>query len=197
MSLNLETDIYCPLRAAHPEGKILTVPHDKGIYRALKSQYKIDQKGNSEDSEDTNAKETEESQSLSKKKLKHLKLEKSKRTIFVWDLSPKVKNVDLEKVFSEFGPVESARVIRDIVTRISKCYGFVTFVKQKHALRATKGKGLHINGKTIECQMEVCRLLKGWRPRRLGGGFGGRIGSGQMRFGGKNCPFKTSKTLTL
>lgn len=33
-------------------------------------------------------------------------------------------------------------------------------------------------------------LLPGWIPRRLGGGFGGKKESGQLRFGGKDRPFR-------
>lgn len=32
--------------------------------------------------------------------------------------------------------------------------------------------------------------MKGWKPRRLGGGFGGRKESGQLRFGGRARPFQ-------
>merc|ERR1712176_837809 len=32
--------------------------------------------------------------------------------------------------------------------------------------------------------------MKGWVPRRLGGGFGGDKKSGQLRFGGRDRPFK-------
>lgn len=50
--------------------------------------------------------------------------------------------------------------------------------------------------------MEYERILPGWKPRRygncfckvliifLGGGFGGRKESGQLRFGGVARPFK-------
>lgn len=34
------------------------------------------------------------------------------------------------------------------------------------------------------------RTLKGWKPRRLGGGFGGKKESGQLRFGGRARPFQ-------
>lgn len=34
------------------------------------------------------------------------------------------------------------------------------------------------------------RTLKGWIPRRLGGGFGGKKESGQLRFGGRSRPFQ-------
>lgn len=32
--------------------------------------------------------------------------------------------------------------------------------------------------------------MKGWKPRRLGGGFGGKRESGQLRFGGAVRPFQ-------
>ena len=34
------------------------------------------------------------------------------------------------------------------------------------------------------------QTVPGWVPRRLGGGVGGRKQSGQMRFGGRDCPFR-------
>lgn len=41
------------------------------------------------------------------------------------------------------------------------------------------------------------RLLKGWKPRRLGGGFAGKKESGQLRFGGRDRPFKKPIALEL
>jgi U11/U12 small nuclear ribonucleoprotein 35 kDa protein len=35
-----------------------------------------------------------------------------------------------------------------------------------------------------------CGCWKGWVPRRLGGGLGGKKESGQMRFGGRERPFR-------
>jgi len=40
-------------------------------------------------------------------------------------------------------------------------------------------------------------LLPGWIPRRLGGGFGGKKESGQLRFGGKDRPFRKPIILKL
>ena len=34
------------------------------------------------------------------------------------------------------------------------------------------------------------QTVPGWIPRRLGGGVGGKKPSGQMRFGGRDCPFR-------
>ena len=38
------------------------------------------------------------------------------------------------------------------------------------------------------------RIVKGWVPRRLGGGVGGKKESGQLRFGGRDRPFKKPLT---
>lgn len=47
-----------------------------------------------------------------------------------------------------------------------------------------------VDGKPIFVDFECERLLKGWKPRRLGGGFGGMKESGQLRFGGRDRPFR-------
>jgi U11/U12 small nuclear ribonucleoprotein 35 kDa protein len=41
----------------------------------------------------------------------------------------------------------------------------------------------------IIVEFEAGRTMKGWKPRRLGGGFGGKRESGQLRFGGRDRPF--------
>lgn len=47
-----------------------------------------------------------------------------------------------------------------------------------------------IDGSEILVEYEKERVLKGWIPRRFGGGFGGRKESGQLRFGGRDRPFR-------
>ena len=47
-----------------------------------------------------------------------------------------------------------------------------------------------LKGCRIFVDYECGRSMKGWKPRRLGGGFGGKKESGQLRFGGKDRPFK-------
>lgn len=48
----------------------------------------------------------------------------------------------------------------------------------------------YIDGSEIIVEKEVERIMRGWKPRRLGGGFGGRKESGQLRFGCRERPFK-------
>lgn len=47
-----------------------------------------------------------------------------------------------------------------------------------------------IDDRQILTDYERGRVMEGWVPRRLGGGFGGRKESGQLRFGARDRPFK-------
>lgn len=47
-----------------------------------------------------------------------------------------------------------------------------------------------VRGAEIIVDRECGRTMKGWKPRRLGGGFGGRKESGQLRFGCRDRPWK-------
>jgi len=134
---------------------------------------------------------------LIKAELAHHKVSKfgkARRTLFVWDLSYKTKGEEIQQFFQRYGEIRSVDVIRDVVTRISKGYAFVEFKKSKEALNAAnKADKTILAGRPVRCQIKVGGVLQGWRPRRLGGGFGGRKTSGQMRFGGKDNPFSSQK----
>lgn len=53
----------------------------------------------------------------------------------------------------------------------------------------------YIDGSEIIVEREAERLLPGWKPRRLGGGLGGRKESGQLRFGCRDRPFRKPITV--
>lgn len=81
--------------------------------------------------------------------------------------------------------------MKDIVTGNSRRYSFVEFKRERDARTAWKemNKAV-IDGSEILVEYEQERVLKGWIPRRFGGGFGGRKESGQLRFGGRDRPFR-------
>ena len=54
-----------------------------------------------------------------------------------------------------------------------------------------------IDGNKISVDFERERIMEGWKPRKLGGGFGGNITSGQLRFGGRDKPFRDKKRRRL
>lgn len=165
---------------------------------------------------------------------------KPDRTLFVSRFGPKISKSDLKEVcriftvckikiflqtlknyffykfFSEYGEVVSAKVIYDVVTGHSQCYGFVEMKHHTDAWRlARRNPDLSIMNHKIFVDFENSRTMKGWKPRRLGkciicwrfflamktltwiiiftilgGGLGGKKESGQLRFGGKERPFK-------
>ncbi|KYQ55304.1 U11/U12 small nuclear ribonucleoprotein 35 kDa protein [Trachymyrmex zeteki] len=116
---------------------------------------------------------------------------KAERTIFVARLSSKITNYDLKEFFSKYGDVISAKVIVDVVTGLSQGYGFVEMKSEEEARRVLRRTvDATLKGYKIFIDYECGRSLKGWKPRRLGGGFGGKKESGQLRFGGKDRPFK-------
>jgi len=157
---------YNPLLAGSIDGTD-TVPHDHGIVRALNSYYSIN------------------NPVISKLTSNLLK------TLFVGRLNENTNENDIKKVFSKFGKISNVRVVVDIVTGISRGYGFIEFDSEKDCKRAyNNGDNITIDGHKVLIDYERARVMKNWIPRRLGGGFGGKKESGQLRFGSIDRPFK-------
>ncbi|XP_043793622.1 U11/U12 small nuclear ribonucleoprotein 35 kDa protein-like [Apis laboriosa] len=153
---------YDPLKAGSIDGTD-TEPHDKAISRAIQAHYESP----------------------------HGLKSKPERTLFVARFGPKITKHDLKEFFSKYGEVISAKVIVDIVTGLSQGYGFVEMRSEDEARRVLRRcVDATLKGYQIFIDYECGRTLKGWKPRRLGGGFGGKKESGQLRFGGRDRPFK-------
>lgn len=106
-------------------------------------------------------------------------------------LSPDTKESTLRELFSKCGEIANCRLVRDLVTGKSRRYAFIEYQHRRDA----KSSIHELNGTVIDDQAvvvdEECqRTLKGWIPRRFGGGFGGKKESGQLRFGGVERPFR-------
>lgn len=79
-----------------------------------------------------------------------------------------------------------------------KGYAFIEYETESAAEEAyCRADKMNLDGRSIFVDFECERLLKGWKPRRLGGGFGGRKISGQLRFGGRDRPFKKPISLQV
>jgi len=75
----------------------------------------------------------------------------------------------LFQVFSDFGKIISIRLVRDIVTGLSKRYAFIVYETADMALNAySHCKSLVLNNFKVFVDFECGRLLPGWKPRRLG-----------------------------
>ncbi|KAK5079017.1 hypothetical protein LTS08_003834 [Lithohypha guttulata] len=101
------------------------------------------------------------------------------RTLFVGRLSYDVKESDLEREFGRFGPIERIRIVRDEHAekpkKPSRGYAFVVFEREKDLKAAYKdAEAPRIKDRRCVVDVERGRSVPGWRPRRFGGGLGGR-----------------------
>ncbi|KAI0462345.1 hypothetical protein LJB42_004435 [Komagataella kurtzmanii] len=97
------------------------------------------------------------------------------RTIFVARLDYNSTEVDLQNSLGVFGEIDRIRVVRDVNTDKSKGYGFVVFKQPDDARTAYRNSSsLKINNRPVLVDIERGRTVKNWKPRRLGGGLGGR-----------------------
>uniref|UniRef100_A0A8C8E4W8 U11/U12 small nuclear ribonucleoprotein 35 kDa protein n=1 Tax=Otus sunia TaxID=257818 RepID=A0A8C8E4W8_9STRI len=153
---------YDPLKAGSIDGTD-EEPHDRAIWRAMLARY-VPNKGVTGDP--------------------HL-------TLFVARLNLQTTEEKLKEVFSRYGDIRKIRLVRDLVTGFSKGYAFIEYKEERALLKAHRDANrLVIDQHEIFVDFELERTLKGWIPRRLGGGFGGKKESGQLRFGGRDRPFR-------
>ncbi|KAG6546750.1 hypothetical protein Mapa_011939 [Marchantia paleacea] len=112
-------------------------------------------------------------------------------TLFVGRLARHTTEETLNQAMSKFGKVKHIRLVRHIVTGASQGYAFVEFESDKEMLYAYEMAHYNIiDGSQILVDYNRQQLMSGWIPRRLGGGLGGHKESGQLRFGGRDRPFR-------
>ncbi|RCV12463.1 hypothetical protein SEVIR_2G282200v4 [Setaria viridis] len=112
-------------------------------------------------------------------------------TVFVGRLSRQTDDDTLREAMSRYGKVKSMRLVRDIVTGASRGYAFVEYETDREMRRAYQDAHHSIiDGSEVIVDYYRQQLMPGWIPRRLGGGLGGRKESGQLRFGGRERPFR-------
>ncbi|OGT63554.1 MAG: hypothetical protein A3J38_01140 [Gammaproteobacteria bacterium RIFCSPHIGHO2_12_FULL_45_9] len=80
--------------------------------------------------------------------------------IYVGNLSYRVREAELEKFFAQYGVVTSARVIRDMRTKRSKGYAFVTFQTVQALDNALSADGQEMAGRML--------VVRRARPRTQG-----------------------------
>jgi RNA recognition motif-containing protein len=98
------------------------------------------------------------------------------KKLYVGNLSYGVNSSDLQKMFEEYGTVESAQVIMDRDTGRSKGFGFVEMGSDQEAQAAIAAlSGKEMDGRTL--------TVNEARPKEGGGGRGGSGGGGGGRGG--------------
>jgi len=107
--------------------------------------------------------------------------------VYVGNLSFGIDDEKLREIFSQFGDIEEATVIKDKFSGRSKGFGFVTFSDDESAKKAIA----EMNEKEVEgrqLKVNEARPMEDRPPRRDGGrGFGG--GGGRRDFGGPRRRF--------
>ncbi|KAK8219978.1 hypothetical protein M8818_000394 [Zalaria obscura] len=103
------------------------------------------------------------------------------KTLFVGRLSYDVTEKDLEREFGRFGPIERIRLVTDTTAETPdlkkkhRGYAFIVFERDQDMKAAYKDSdGIRIKDRRIVVDVERGRTVKEWRPRRFGGGLGGR-----------------------
>lgn len=105
------------------------------------------------------------------------------KTLIVARLDYRADEQDLEREFGRFGPIERIRIVRDTHAdekgnkkrKPHRGYAFVVFEREKDMRAALNDcDGLRIKDRRIKVDVERGRTVKGWKPRRFGGGLGGR-----------------------
>jgi hypothetical protein len=108
--------------------------------------------------------------------------------LYVGNLAYSVRDEDLNDAFSQFGAVQSAKVMMDRETGRSKGFGFVEMGTDAEAQAAINGlNGQAISGRAVVVNEARPREEKpgGFRsPYGGGGGGGGRSGGGGGGYGG-------------
>ncbi|KAG0335918.1 hypothetical protein BG004_008265 [Podila humilis] len=100
------------------------------------------------------------------------------KTLHVSRLSYDCTEKDLRREFSMYGQIENIRVVKDQNDK-SRGFAFIEFEREKDMKAAYKdADGIKILGRRILVDVERGRTVKGWKPKRLGGGLGStRVGA--------------------
>jgi len=112
--------------------------------------------------------------------------------LYVGNLPYSVRDEDLNQAFSEFGSVNSAKVMMERETGRSKGFGFVEMGSDAEAQAAIQGmNGQSLGGRSLV--VNEARPMEARPPRSGGGGFGGgrREGGGGGYGGGQDGGFRS------
>jgi RNA recognition motif-containing protein len=102
--------------------------------------------------------------------------------IYVANLHYRLNDEDLHQIFSEFGQVTSAKIIKDHETGRSRGFGFVEMPNEEEAGKAMES----LNGSEVEGKQLMVNEARPKAPNPGGGGRGGRPGGGGYGGGGRD-----------
>lgn len=95
------------------------------------------------------------------------------KTLFVSRINYDTSESKLRREFEIYGPIKSITMISDKNGK-PRGYAFIEYEHERDMHSAYKhADGKKIDGKRVLVDVERARTVKGWLPRRLGGGLGG------------------------
>lgn len=105
------------------------------------------------------------------------------KTLFVGRLSYETTEAKLRREFEQYGPIKALRVVSRTGPNdtnghadVPRGYAFIEFEKEADMRTAYKrADGRRIDNRRILVDVERGRTVRNWKPRRLGGGLGGRV----------------------
>ncbi|MGE7774654.1 MULTISPECIES: RNA recognition motif domain-containing protein [Chitinophaga] len=100
--------------------------------------------------------------------------------IYVANLHYRLNDEDLHQIFSEFGQVTSAKIIKDHETGRSRGFGFVEMPNQEEGTQAME----RLNGSEVEGKQLMVNEARPKQPSNGGGGFRNNRPGGGGGYGG-------------
>ncbi len=100
--------------------------------------------------------------------------------IYVANLHYRLNDEDLHQIFSEFGQVTSAKIIKDHETGRSRGFGFVEMANQEEGTLAME----RLNGSEVEGKQLMVNEARPKQPSSGGGGFRNNRPGGGGGYGG-------------
>ncbi|XP_023236733.1 U1 small nuclear ribonucleoprotein 70 kDa-like isoform X1 [Centruroides sculpturatus] len=96
------------------------------------------------------------------------------KTLFVARINYDTSESKLRREFEVFGPIKKIGIVHNKNTGKPRGYAFIEYEHERDMHSAYKhADGKKIDGRRVLVDVERGRTVKGWLPRRLGGGLGG------------------------
>jgi len=104
------------------------------------------------------------------------------KTLFIARINYYTSESKLRREFEEFGTIRSIRMVSNTKNGKSRGYAFIEYENEKDMHAGYKhADGKKIDGRRVLVDVERGRTVKGWLPRRLGGGLGGTRRGGEAQ----------------
>jgi len=96
------------------------------------------------------------------------------KTLFIARVNYYTSESKLRREFESSGNIKSIKIVNNIKNGKPRGYAFIEYETEKEMHSAYKhADGKKIDGRRVLVDVERGRTVKGWLPRRLGGGLGG------------------------